>query len=96
MKKLKVLFRKDNDTGEILAIFPYIISTEIGEIMIECFSITDGHCKIDPYFIIKNTKHTTNSEYKYILSVLTDDYKYTNLQVINTFRFKSVLKSLYT
>lgn len=90
INKTEVIFRRESD-GQILAVFPYDISTHEGEITV--YAHLGQHSQADYNYCVMNCKPAKESEYTPLFQEL-ESIGY-NLKTIKRRNYKKYLKALY-
>lgn len=81
-KNIPVIFRKDKDNGEVVAVFPtffYYGSVRWTEAW--CYTHATQHGEINYYYYLMQTKPATEDEYAPLLKELENTVGYKNLKV---------------
>lgn len=87
-ENIPVIFRKDKETGEVVAVFPtlfYYGKARWTEVW--CYTHSTQHGEINYYYYQMGTKPATENEYKPLLKEL-EGRGYTNLKVYKKWLFR--------
>jgi hypothetical protein len=91
-EKTEVIFRKYNDRGDIIALFPYIIGDHMGNIL--CYQQIGQHGAADYNAVIKQTTLATPEEYEDLFNELTNHFGY-NLKIIKRKNHSKYIKEYF-